>query len=109
MHKGGTLGFCAKKYVHFVHFRFSALFLRLFLLNRLLFLVMRQIHVNESAQVNLCPWMYQVNLLPQTFFSRFKDVPQQLPEYYRKPSTMRASEQQFIARNQETASSRQIR
>ena len=45
------------KVVHFVHFRFSALFLRLFLLNRLLFLVMRRIQVNPSAQVSLCPWM----------------------------------------------------
>ena len=55
MHKGGTLGFCAKKYVHFVHFHFSQLFLNLFLLYRLLFLVMRRIHVNESAQISLCP------------------------------------------------------
>ena len=57
MHKGGTLGFCAKKYVHFVHFRFSALFLSLFLLNHLLFLVMRRIDVNPSAQISLCTWM----------------------------------------------------
>ena len=55
--QGGTLGFCAKKYVHLVHFRFSASFLRLFLLNSLLFLVLRRIHVNESAQIRPCPWM----------------------------------------------------
>ena len=45
------------KVVHFVHFRFSALFLRLFLIYNLLFLVMRRIHVNESAQISPCPWM----------------------------------------------------
>ena len=55
--RGDTLRFWAKGYVNFVNFRFSALFLHLFLLYHLIFLVMRRIHVNESAQVNLCPWM----------------------------------------------------
>ena len=52
---GGYPGFWAKGYVNFVNFRFLALFLRLFLLYCLLFLVLRCIHVNESAQISPCP------------------------------------------------------
>ena len=74
MHKGGTLGFCAKKYVHFVHFRFSTLFLRLFLLNRLLFLIMRRIQVNPSAQVNLCTWMCTCITNADTQYSKTESV-----------------------------------
>ena len=74
MHKGGTLGFCAKKYVHFVHFRFSALFLRIFLLNRLLFLVMMRIQVNPSAQVNLCTWMYTCITNADTQYSEMRSA-----------------------------------
>ena len=55
--QGDTLGFCAKNHVRFVRFHFSTPFLGLFLFNRLLFLVIRRILVNENAQISLCPLM----------------------------------------------------
>ena len=61
MSQGGTLAFWAKTYVTLVTLDFASLFPCLFPIYRLLFFIMRRIHVNESTQIRPCPWMYACN------------------------------------------------
>ena len=63
MSQGGTLAFWAKTYVTLVTLDFASLFPCLFPIYRLLFFIMRRIHVNPSAQVSPYPWMGQVEFV----------------------------------------------
>ena len=80
---GGYPAFWAKGYVNFVNFRFLALFLRLYRFKRLLFLVMKQIHVNQSSQICLRPWMYTciTNTNLPAYRNRVDAIPKAIGQY----------------------------